>query len=147
MKRNLNTATLLTAMAASTFGGAAQPHALIPVPIQQVTIKDDFWAPKLRVWKDVTIPDCFAKFENDGALTNFDRIRDGIGGQHAGPPMFLKIMGALPSYIYAQRSDAIYVNLFIGSQANLTVKGTKVVLQQTTRYPWDGSIKLEWRVE
>ena len=36
------------------------------------------------------------------------------------PPMFLKIMGALPGYIYAQDADAVYVNLFVGSQANLT---------------------------
>ena len=58
------------------------------------------------------------------------------------PPMFLKIMGALPGYIYAQDQDGVYVNLFIGSKANLTVNGTKVVLRQTTRYPWDGAVRL-----
>ena len=58
------------------------------------------------------------------------------------PPMFLKIMGALPGYIYAQDADAVYVNLFIGSQANITVKGSEITLKQTTLYPWDGEIKL-----
>ncbi len=56
------------------------------------------------------------------------------------PPMFLKMVGGLPGYIYAERPGAVYVNLFVGSRATLTVNGTKVVLRQTTRYPWDGAI-------
>ncbi|MGC4044391.1 MAG: glycoside hydrolase family 127 protein [Armatimonas sp.] len=63
---------------------------LTPVSIEQVTISDAFWAPKLQLWRDVTIADCFTKFENDrgGALNNFDLIRDGETGQHAGPPWY-----------------------------------------------------------
>jgi len=57
--------------------------------------------------------------------------------------MFLKIMGALPGYIYAQEPDAVYVNLFIGSRATLTLDATKVALRQETRYPWDGRVKIE----
>ncbi len=73
------------------FPGAAQEsklQTLQPVPIQQVQIDDAFWSPKLKVWRDVTIPDCFAKFEKDGALENFDKIRDGKGGGHGGPPWY-----------------------------------------------------------
>ena len=58
----------------------AQPaNQLTPVPIQSVTIEDSFWSPKRKVWQEVTIPDCFDKFESDrdGALNNFDRVRDG----------------------------------------------------------------------
>lgn len=61
---------------------------LTPVPIRQVTIDDEFWAPKRDVWRRVTIPDCLAKFEKDGALANFDKIRDGAGGEHGGPPWY-----------------------------------------------------------
>lgn len=69
----------------------AQPaNQLTPVPIQSVTIEDAFWSPKRKVWQEVTIPDCFDKFENDrgGALNNFDRVRDGKSGGHAGPPWY-----------------------------------------------------------
>jgi DUF1680 family protein len=69
----------------------AQPYAqLTPVPIQSVEIHDSFWSPKLKVWQQVTIPDCFDKFEGDrgGALNNFDRVRDGKSGGHAGPPWY-----------------------------------------------------------
>ncbi|MDR3688697.1 MAG: glycoside hydrolase family 127 protein [Fimbriimonas sp.] len=58
------------------------------VPIKQVKIDDDFWAPKMKVWREVTIPDCFTKFEKDGALANFDKISSGAGGEHGGPPWY-----------------------------------------------------------
>jgi DUF1680 family protein len=65
-------------------------NRLAPVPIQSVTIEDSFWSPKRKVWQQVTIPDCFTKFENDrgGALNNFDRVRDGKSDGHAGPPWY-----------------------------------------------------------
>jgi uncharacterized protein len=34
------------------------------------------------------------------------------------------------------------VNLFVGSRANLTVNGASLGLRQTTRYPWDGTVKM-----
>jgi DUF1680 family protein len=58
------------------------------------------------------------------------------------PPMFLKIMGALPGYINAQEPGAVFVNQFIGSRATLTVNWAPVSLRQTTRYPWDGEVRL-----
>src|SRR5262245_12522992 len=73
------------------FIASAQPaDKLTPVPIQSVTIEDSFWSPKRKVWQEVTIPDCFTKFENDrgGALNNFDRVRDGKSDRHAGPPWY-----------------------------------------------------------
>ncbi len=58
------------------------------------------------------------------------------------PPMFLKIMGAMPGYIYAQDEDGVYVNLFVGSRASVQAGGTNVALHQTTRYPWEGTVKI-----
>jgi DUF1680 family protein len=65
-------------------------HVIQPIRSRQVTITDEFWAPKLKVWQEVTIRDCFRKFENDrgGALNNFDKVRDGRKGGHAGPPWY-----------------------------------------------------------
>lgn len=61
-------------------------HYLTPAPIQQVQIDDAFWSPKLRSVREVTIPDCFDKFERDGAMRNFDAIAQGAGGEHNGKP-------------------------------------------------------------
>ncbi len=68
---------------------AAEPlHPLNPVPIEQVVIEDEFWSPKRKVWQEVTLRDCLRKFESDrgGAFNNFDKVRDGQRGGHAGPP-------------------------------------------------------------
>jgi uncharacterized protein len=56
--------------------------------------------------------------------------------------MFLKVMGALPGYVYAQDEAGVYVNLFLGSQASVSLNGTRVLLRQTTRYPWDVQVRL-----
>jgi DUF1680 family protein len=58
------------------------------------------------------------------------------------PPMFLKMMGAMPGYIYAQDADGLYVNLFVGSQAKLQIAGSAVTVHQTTKYPWDGTVNI-----
>jgi DUF1680 family protein len=67
---------------------ADAPHKLIPLPIEQVVIEDEFWDPKREVWQQVTIRDCFTKFENyqTGTLNNFDRVKAGERGNHAGDP-------------------------------------------------------------
>jgi DUF1680 family protein len=67
-----------------------KPHPLAPVPIPQVVVQDEFWSPKFKVWREVTIPDCFTKFEHDrgGAINNFDLVRDGKTGKHAGPEWY-----------------------------------------------------------
>jgi hypothetical protein len=57
------------------------------IPIQQVQIDDAFWSPKFEVWREVTIPDCFDKFDRDGTLDNFDKVRDGKG-EHRQAPWF-----------------------------------------------------------
>jgi len=85
-------ALLVTAVASQALAEEAEPHRLAAVPIQQVVIEDDFWTPKLKVWREVTVPDCFAKFEKDGAIENFDKVRDGIEGKHGGPPWYDGLM-------------------------------------------------------
>jgi len=58
------------------------------------------------------------------------------------PPMFVKAVGALPGMIYSQGTDALYVNLFIGSHAQVRTAGQDIDVQQSTRYPWDGEVTL-----
>jgi DUF1680 family protein len=60
------------------------------------------------------------------------------------PPMFLKMMGAMPGYIYATDADSIYVNLFVGSRAALKIKGADFAIKQATKYPWDGTVRISF---
>lgn len=58
------------------------------------------------------------------------------------PPMFLKMVGALPRYIYGLSKDAVFVNLFISSNAKFQLKNNDVSIQQKTEYPWKGKVEL-----
>ncbi|MDR2955261.1 MAG: glycoside hydrolase family 127 protein [Prevotella sp.] len=57
------------------------------------------------------------------------------------PPMFLKMVSAVPGYIYSHKGNDLYVNLFIGSETEMELKGSKKVqIKQETEYPWKGDI-------
>ena len=71
-----------------------------------------------------------------------DRSRWAWNGCPCCPPMFLKLMGAMPGYIYSTDADSLYVNLFVASQASAEVAGTPVSIKQSSRYPWEGNVKI-----
>ncbi len=56
------------------------------------------------------------------------------------PPMFLKMMAAIPSYVYSVGDNELYVQLFVQSDADLKVGGKDVKLSQKTKYPHDGKV-------
>lgn len=58
------------------------------------------------------------------------------------PPMFLKITSLLPSYIYNIDGKDLYVNLFVGNEANLDIAGVPVKIEQQTAYPWEGTVNI-----
>jgi len=58
------------------------------------------------------------------------------------PANLARLMEELPGLIYAQQGSRVYVNLFIGSDADLTLNGVKLHVAQQTDYPWDGPVTL-----
>ena len=59
------------------------------------------------------------------------------------PGNITRFMASVPGYIYAQRGDALWVNLFVANNAEIKLdNGRTVKLKQETRYPWDGAIKM-----
>jgi len=64
----------------------AHRNVLTAVPIQDVTIEDSFWSPKIAVWRQTTIHDCLDKFTTTGAFDNFDRVAGRASGGHHGDP-------------------------------------------------------------
>ena len=76
-------------------------------------------------------------------------------GQHQRSPWFgvaccpgnmTRFLASVPGYVYAQSGDALYVNLFVASRADVSMDGgRKVELVQETRYPWDGGVKITVR--
>jgi DUF1680 family protein len=54
------------------------------VPFHQVSLRDEFWAPKLQTNRKVTIPHIFAKCEEVGVVENFDRASGLSNGRRIG---------------------------------------------------------------
>jgi hypothetical protein len=59
------------------------------------------------------------------------------------PGNITRFMASVPGYIYAQRGDALWVNLYVASNAEIKLdNGRTVKMKQETRYPWDGTVKM-----
>lgn len=55
------------------------------------------------------------------------------------PSNVVRFLPSIPGYIYANRQDQIYVNLFIGSTTTIEVNHQPVTITQKTQYPWEGT--------
>lgn len=58
------------------------------------------------------------------------------------PSNISRFLASIPGYVYAVNEDAVYVNLFVNSDAEITAAGKKFKLTQTTDYPRSGKIEL-----
>lgn len=58
------------------------------------------------------------------------------------PANLARLMAQLPGLVYAQRGGDIFVNLFIGSAADIVAGSTRVHVTQETNYPWDGGVTI-----
>ena len=58
------------------------------------------------------------------------------------PANIARMIASLGDYIYAKSDDAIYVNLFVGSNTAIPLKSGNVGVRMETNYPWDGKIKI-----
>ncbi len=59
------------------------------------------------------------------------------------PGNITRFMASVPGYVYAQRGDALWVNLYMANSADIKLdNGRTVRMTQETRYPWDGAVKM-----
>jgi DUF1680 family protein len=56
------------------------------------------------------------------------------------PTNLVRLIPSIPGYMYAQKENNIYVNLFINSTAKLTVDNNPVEIVQQNNYPWSGDL-------
>jgi len=49
----------INSLVGAALAGETAVHRLSPVPVRQVTVDDEFWSPKLKMWQEVTVADCF----------------------------------------------------------------------------------------
>ena len=56
------------------------------------------------------------------------------------PPNIIRLVSSLEDYIATVHGGALYMNLYAGSDLELSVDGQTVSLKTETNYPWDGEI-------
>jgi len=59
------------------------------------------------------------------------------------PPNIAKLIPSVPGYIYAHKSDTLYVNLYMSDTARFVFNGEDLQVIQSTGYPWDGNVDIE----
>jgi DUF1680 family protein len=71
---------------------------------------------------------------------DIERERSGWFTCSCCPTNVVRLIPSIPGYIYAEKGNAIYVNLFISGTGNLKVNNKAVKITQQNNYPWDGGL-------
>jgi len=57
------------------------------------------------------------------------------------PTNITRLLPSVPGYVYAQKGNDVFVNLFINSNATLNIEEKQIDIAQQNNYPWDGDLK------
>ncbi|MBE0460760.1 MAG: glycoside hydrolase family 127 protein [Candidatus Aminicenantes bacterium] len=58
------------------------------------------------------------------------------------PVNLARFLPSIPGYVYANRDGILYVNLFVKSSGTVKIGENVVRVEQETRYPWEGKVKI-----
>ncbi len=58
------------------------------------------------------------------------------------PANIARLVASLGNYIYAYSDNAVFVNLYVGSNTSFNLKNGVVGLKMETNYPWEGKVKI-----
>lgn len=73
-------------------------------------------------------------------------VRVKVFGCSCCPPNLLRFIESIGGYFYTVSEDCIYINLYDAGRAQMEIGGAKVELIQETRYPWNGKIEINVKI-
>lgn len=56
------------------------------------------------------------------------------------PTNVTRLIPSVPGYVYAQRGNDFFVNLFVAGSADVLINNKQVNITQQNNYPWDGNL-------
>jgi len=80
------------------------------------------------------------QIRNSFQPTSLETTRSGWFECSCCPTNLVRLIPSIPGYMYAQKGDNLYVNLFINSRADLVINHKKVQIVQENDYPWNGAL-------
>lgn len=63
------------------------------------------------------------------------------------PPNLARMLARIGEYFYSTGPNDLWVHLFADSAAHVELGGTPIDIKQTTRYPWDGDVSFELKMD
>lgn len=81
------------------------------------------------------------EIRNSFSHGDIERERSGWFECSCCPTNICRFVPAVPGYMYAQKDNDLFVNLFISSKADITMNGKPLQIIQQNNYPWDGDLK------
>jgi DUF1680 family protein len=80
------------------------------------------------------------QIRNDLTGAKTEATRSGWFDCSCCPTNLTRLLPSIPGYVYAQKDNDLYVNLFINSEATLKIQDIPVILTQQNNYPWEGGL-------
>lgn len=80
--------------------------------------------------------------EKNGNFRHVKPVRQKWFGCACCPPNVARLLASLGHYIYGIKDNTVYTHLYIGSNTEADIDGTKVNISQETNYPWDGKVSI-----
>ncbi len=81
------------------------------------------------------------QIKNSFTHPDMERERSGWFPCSCCPTNVVRLLPSVPGYIYAQKDDKLFVNLFISSNVSLNIQNKQVTIIQQNNYPWNGDLK------
>jgi len=85
--------------------------------------------------------------EKNGNFRHVKPVRQKWFGCACCPPNVARLLASLGHYIYGIKDNTVYTHLYIGSNTEADIDGTKVSIGQETNYPWDGKVSITIKLD
>lgn len=80
------------------------------------------------------------QIRNNFSHSDMEDARSGWFTCSCCPTNMTRLLPSLPGYMYAQKGNAVFINLFANSSATMDVEGKALTIVQQNNYPWDGQL-------
>jgi DUF1680 family protein len=71
-----------------------------------------------------------------------DLVRSPWFGCSCCPVNVVRFIPSIAGYVYAQRGDEVFVNLYVAGSGTVKLAAGTLRLEQQTHYPWDGKVRI-----
>ena len=91
-------------------------------------------------------------YENPLVLEEGEKIKGAFGRKewfHTSccPSNLSRFIPSIGGYVYATMGQQVFVNLYMSNLAQIPTPNGELVIQQTTDYPWNGDIQIDFKNE